>query len=102
LRCCRGGRHQTRLVLARWYLYPMLSRTAYPRRNGFIEPCLPSPAPKPPTGPGWIHEIQHDGFRLIVRREGADVCLFTRRGIENPAAPTVKQEAEEDWGKEGC
>jgi hypothetical protein len=28
----------------------MLLRTR-PRPNGFIEPCLPSPAPKPPTGP---------------------------------------------------
>ena len=34
-------------------------------RASFIEPCLPSPAPKPPTGPNWIHEIKHDGFRLM-------------------------------------
>jgi len=53
-----------------------------PRPNGFIEPCLPSPAPKPPSGAGWIHEIKHDGFRLIARREGAGVRLFTRRGID--------------------
>jgi ATP-dependent DNA ligase len=31
----------------------------------FIEPCLPSPADKPPSGSNWIHEIKHDGFRLM-------------------------------------
>jgi bifunctional non-homologous end joining protein LigD len=46
----------------------------------FIEPCLPSPAERPPTGPGWIHEIKHDGFRLMVRRDGAGIRLLTRRG----------------------
>jgi ATP-dependent DNA ligase len=33
-------------------------------RASFIEPCLPSPADKPPSGANWIHEIKHDGFRL--------------------------------------
>jgi bifunctional non-homologous end joining protein LigD len=39
-------------------------------------------APKPPTGQGWIHEIKHDGFRLLARRDAAGVRLFTRRGID--------------------
>ena len=26
----------------------------------FIEPCLPSPADRPPSGANWIHEIKHD------------------------------------------
>jgi hypothetical protein len=30
------------------------------------EPCLPRPAKQPPPGPGWIHEIKHDGFRIIA------------------------------------
>jgi hypothetical protein len=25
----------------------------------FCEPCLPSPAAKPPAGAGWLHEIKH-------------------------------------------
>jgi ATP-dependent DNA ligase len=37
-----------------------------------IEPCLPSPAKAPPSGPGWIHEIKHDGFRILARRDAAD------------------------------
>jgi ATP-dependent DNA ligase len=35
------------------------------RPIGFIEPCQPSSAPKPPIGPGWIHEIKHDGYRMM-------------------------------------
>jgi len=34
---------------------------------GIIEPCLPSPAKAPPSGPGWIHEIKHDGFRIQLK-----------------------------------
>ena len=47
---------------------------------GIIEPCLPSPANAPPSGPGWIHEIKHDGFRIMARRDGAGVRLITRHG----------------------
>jgi hypothetical protein len=39
----------------------------------FIPPCLPSPADRPPSGPGWIHEIKHDGFRMMVRGDPAGV-----------------------------
>ena len=45
-----------------------------------IEPCLPSPAKTPPTGPGWIHEIKHDGFRILARRDSSGVRLITRNG----------------------
>jgi bifunctional non-homologous end joining protein LigD len=37
------------------------------RADGFVDPCIPSRAPKPPSGPDWVHEIKHDGYRLIVR-----------------------------------
>jgi bifunctional non-homologous end joining protein LigD len=47
---------------------------------GIIEPYLPSPAKVPPSGPGWIHEIKHDGFRILARRDGAGVQLITRHG----------------------
>jgi bifunctional non-homologous end joining protein LigD len=45
----------------------------------FIEPCLPSPAHKPPSGSNWIHKIKHDGFRLMARREPVGIRLITRR-----------------------
>jgi bifunctional non-homologous end joining protein LigD len=50
------------------------------RTDGFVEPCIPTRALKPPVGPDWLHEIKHDGYRLIVRRDGKAVRLFTRRG----------------------
>src|SRR6202162_5183294 len=62
------------------YFKAMLSRGV--RTDGFIDPCIPTLAAKPPAGPDWDHEIKHDGYRLIVRRDGATVRLFTRRGYE--------------------
>ena len=47
---------------------------------GIIEPCLPSPAKVPPSGPGWIHEIKHDGFRILARKDATGVRLITRAG----------------------
>jgi ATP-dependent DNA ligase len=55
-------------------------RVLSPSRSGFIEPCLPSPADKPPSGFNWIHEIKHDGYRLMARRDPVGVRLITRRG----------------------
>jgi len=48
--------------------------------SGFIEPCLSSTAGRPPPGPMWVHEIKHDGYRLMVRRHGLRVRCFTRNG----------------------
>jgi len=55
----------------------LLRRVTFP---DFCEPCLPSPAEKPPVGAGWLHEIKHDGFRMLVRRDTRGVRLFTRNG----------------------
>jgi bifunctional non-homologous end joining protein LigD len=44
------------------------------------KPCLPSPSP--PSGSAWVHEIKHDGYRLIARRDGKRVRLYTRRGYD--------------------
>jgi ATP-dependent DNA ligase len=46
----------------------------------FCEPCLPSQVERPPSGPDWLHEIKHDGFRLLARRGAERVRLFTRNG----------------------
>ena len=50
------------------------------RTDGFVDPCVPTLSAKPPFGPDWVHEIKHDGYRLIVRRDGKAVRLSTRRG----------------------
>jgi bifunctional non-homologous end joining protein LigD len=60
---------------------------------GIIEPCLPSPATAPPSGPGWLHEIKHDGFRILARRNGAGVRLFTHYGNDFTARFPLAVEA---------
>ena len=45
-----------------------------------FEPRLPRLAKQPPAGPGWIHEIKHDGFRIIARRVAGSARLITRNG----------------------
>jgi bifunctional non-homologous end joining protein LigD len=47
---------------------------------GFIPPCLPMTAPSPPSGQLWLHEIKHDGVRIIARQEGRRVKLYGRSG----------------------
>ena len=47
---------------------------------GFIVPCLPTSAPQPPCGAEWLHEIKHDGFRVIARKDGERVKLYSRAG----------------------
>src|SRR5260370_38704089 len=55
----------------------MLQRT---RSAGFIAPCLPTKTDKLPSGGHWLHEIKHDGFRIIARKDGDRVRLYSRPG----------------------
>jgi bifunctional non-homologous end joining protein LigD len=55
----------------------MLQRTL---PAGFIAPCLPTKAECPPSGELWLHEIKHDGFRVIARKDGDRVRLYSRPG----------------------
>jgi bifunctional non-homologous end joining protein LigD len=66
----------------------MLWRTPTTKRRppGFVEPCIPTLVSKPPEGPQWIHEIKHDGYRLIARKRDDRVRLFTRRSTTGPIA----------------
>ena len=43
-------------------------------------PCIPTKAVKVPDRREWLHEIKHDGYRLIVQRDCNRVQLFTRNG----------------------
>jgi bifunctional non-homologous end joining protein LigD len=59
-------------------------------RNTAFEPCIPTPGKQVPAGPEWLHEIKHDGYRLIVQREGSRVRLFTRNGNDwTPRYPLI-------------
>jgi bifunctional non-homologous end joining protein LigD len=56
------------------------TRPSGPAAPSAFEPCIPTQADRPPSGPGWLHEIKHDGFRLIAHREATGVRLLTRNG----------------------
>ena len=45
-----------------------------------FQPCSPTRGTTVPAGPVWLHEIKHDGYRLIVGRDHDRVRLFTRNG----------------------
>jgi bifunctional non-homologous end joining protein LigD len=47
---------------------------------GFVAPCLPTTTPHPPSGDPWLHEIKHNGFRVIARKDGERVKLYSRPG----------------------
>jgi ATP-dependent DNA ligase len=47
---------------------------------GFIAPSLPIKTAKLPSGGQWLHEIKHDGFRIIARKDGDRVKLYSRPG----------------------
>jgi bifunctional non-homologous end joining protein LigD len=47
-----------------------------PHPSGFIKPCLPSKVSRPPSGSLWVHEIKHDGYRLLARRDGSRMAMI--------------------------
>jgi ATP-dependent DNA ligase len=64
-------------TIAQLYLFRMLQRTL---PAGFIAPCLPTKTDRLPSGGQWLHEIKHDGFRIIARKNGDRVRLYSRPG----------------------
>jgi bifunctional non-homologous end joining protein LigD len=52
------------------------------RSSPAFEPCLPRLVDRPPAGAGWIHEIKHDGFRILARRKGRSIRLISRNGYD--------------------
>ncbi len=48
----------------------------------FLEPSLAAPCEKPPSGPKWIHEIKHDGYRIQARINGRETRLLTRKALD--------------------
>ena len=35
-----------------------------------------------PTGRTWLHEVKYDGYRIIARKAGDDITLFSRSGLD--------------------
>ena len=45
-------------------------------------PCLPTRAMKAPSGEQWVHEVKHDGYRLMARKVDGRVRLLRVVGEE--------------------
>lgn len=50
-------------------------------KAGFIPPQLAIRAPMPPSGPGWVHEIKYDGYRMLVVIDGKGVRFYSRNKL---------------------
>ena len=62
-----------------WHNPPRFRR---PTPAGFIVPCRPTLVANPPAGPGWLHEVKHDGFRTLARKQGERINVWSRYGTD--------------------
>jgi bifunctional non-homologous end joining protein LigD len=70
----RGGYDQRRM--------PFAHRSTMPVR---IAPQLVRPTPTPPADEAWVHEVKHDGHRIIAYVERGRVRRTTRAGNDATA-----------------
>jgi bifunctional non-homologous end joining protein LigD len=60
----------------------------------FIEPCRPTVSLRPPRGPGWAHELKHDGYRLQIHVHDGQVRLLTMNAADwTKRYPRIVEEA---------
>jgi hypothetical protein len=55
-----------------------------------FEACLPRKAKELPSGPAWIHEIKHDGFRILAQK--VDAPKMRRSGDHDKACVAVPED----------
>src|SRR4051795_4104035 len=85
---------------------PGMSLLSVPRKRrvgaGLVEPCQPTPIPTPPEGPEWLHEIKHDGYRMIAYRDAKGIRLITRNGHNWSDRYPAVVEALKELGATSC
>jgi hypothetical protein len=66
----------------------------------FIHPCQPIVAKQPPSGPGWAHELKHDGYRLQIHARDGRVRLYTITGADRSKRyPLIRRGCCEDGSR---
>ena len=75
-----GGARKPTYRAMLWRTSSARSRRAPPA--GFIRPCQPFLVVRPPADPDWLHEVKHDGYRIVARKQGESVSLWTRYGAD--------------------
>jgi hypothetical protein len=83
----KGGKaHTQRSLRARYLSLPVFSLRV---SAGLLIRCLPEPPGRgheaqteQPVGTYRVHEIKHDGYRLIVRPDGPAVRLYSRNAYD--------------------
>ncbi len=48
----------------------------------FVAPELATLGTEVPTGSNWLHEVKYDGYRIIARKAGDEITLFSRSGLD--------------------
>jgi bifunctional non-homologous end joining protein LigD len=68
---------------------PGARRAALPK---FVQPQLATLVERPPDGDGWLHELKHDGYRILARVEHRRAQLFSRNARDwTEKFPTVAE-----------
>ena len=48
----------------------------------FLKPQLATETESPPAAAGWLHELKLDGYRMQARKQGPNVQMLTRSGLD--------------------
>jgi bifunctional non-homologous end joining protein LigD len=66
--------------MVEWSSRPLARARRLPA--GFIETCQPVLSDVVPTGPEWFHELKYDGWRIVARKIGGRVRLWSRQAYD--------------------
>ena len=59
-----------------------LDRTPKEKLPAFLPPQLAQLSTTPPTSAGWLHELKLDGYRIQAHKDGTNIQLLTRTGLD--------------------
>jgi bifunctional non-homologous end joining protein LigD len=74
-----AGQKKQKATAAKIVIPPTAPKEKLP---GFIPPQLAQLSTTPPKGTGWLHELKLDGYRIQVRKDGDNLQLLTRTGLD--------------------